>query len=311
MAADGEIFWRSPKIGYDPRELRQFLRHTSNRRIFLPMTEHDDSTISVEEYLELLYEHARVGLEAITDQDIGEAVLEPNFNAQLVAIRSVLVRNRESEENVLAEVERIEANARESGGNSWAVDHRGELLHSSTFLDAAHSMATVGLIVPLIESLFDRAFRYLKLKLGDSYSLDHGHERWQLDARWDHRFHWKRGRGRRNIAKGIVQLADAIDLKKHLPDDLERTLSILFEYRNRMFHCGIEWPDKDRKEFANLIASNGWSDCFTKAESGGDPWIFYMSGEFTDHCLDTVDGIVEGVGARVRRVLWTDDPTDR
>ena len=267
------------------------------------MNKHNDSTTSAEKYSDLLSEYAGVGLEAITDQDIGEAVLERNFEAQLVAIRTVLERNREAEERLLAEIERIEDDLREHRGNSWTVDQRDSLLHSSTFLDAAHSMAAVGLIVPLVESLFDRAFRYLKDEIEDSYSLECGHERWQLDDRWDHHFVWKSGRRQRNIARGIVQLAEAIDLKKHLPDDLERTLSILFEYRDKMFHCGLEWPDKDRKDFANLIASNGWSDCFTKAQSGGDPWIFYLSREFTYHCLDTVDEVVEGLGARVRGLL--------
>ena len=61
---------------------------------------------------------------------------------------------------------------------------------------------------------------------------------------------------------------------------------------------------------AVLIDANGWTDWSTRAESGGDPWIFYMSREFTDHCLETVDRIIEGVGARVRRVLWTENPDD-
>ena len=274
------------------------------------MTEQHDSTTSVEEYLEYMCDHAGAGLEAITDQDIGEGVLEPDFQSQLLAIRIILERNHEAEEKVSAEIKKLEAKIQERGGNSWMVDHWVSHLHGSTFLDAAHSMAAVGLIAPLIESLFDRAFRYLKRAIGEPYSLESGHERWQLDDRWDHRYEWKRGRRRSGIAKGILQLAEAIDLKRHLPADLERTLSVLFAYRNKMFHCGLEWPDKDLKEFANLIDSKGWTDCFTSAESGGDPWIFYMSREFTDHCLEIVDRTIEGIGARVRRVLWTDEPSD-
>ncbi len=275
------------------------------------MTEHHDAIALVEEYLDFLCDYAGVGHDAITDQDIGTAVLDPHFGSQLIAIRSVLERNQEAEEKVSVEIERIEAEIRARGGSSWMEDQRINHLHSSTFLDAAHSMAAVGLIAPLIESLFDRAFGYFKDAIGESYSLGSGHERWRLDDRWDHRYLWKRGRRQSgNIAKGIVQLAEAIDLKKHLPGDLERTLSVVFAYRDKMFHCGLEWPDKDVKDFANLIASNGWTDCFTTADSGGDPWIFYMSREFTDHCLETVDGIIEGIGARARRVLWTGEPAD-
>lgn len=273
------------------------------------MTERDDSTVSTEEYLQYLSEYAGFGLEEITDQDIGEGILEPDFRSQLIAVRVVLQRNREAEEKVSAEIKQLEADIRKRGGDSWLVDHWVDKLHSSTFLDATHSMAAVALIAPLMESLFGRAFLYLKHTMGESYSLGSGHERWQLDDRWDHRYLWKRGRRSGDIAKGIVQLAEAIDLKQHLPADLARTLSVLFEYRNKMFHCGLEWPSKDRKDFANLIKSNGWTDCFERAESGGDPWIFYMSRKFIEHCVDTVDEVIEGIGARVRR-SWPDDSAD-
>ncbi len=58
------------------------------------MAEHHDSTTSVEGYLAFLCANAGGGLETITDQDIGAAVLEPNFRSQLVAVRSVHVRER-------------------------------------------------------------------------------------------------------------------------------------------------------------------------------------------------------------------------
>ena len=270
------------------------------------MPEQQDSVTSVEQHLEFLCDFAGVGPETITDRDVGEAVLEPQFESQLVAIRSVLERNHEVEQRVSAEIERLDAEIRDRGDNLWMENQRIDHLHSATFLDAAHSMAAVGLIAPLIESLFDRAFGYLKHSMGELYSLQSGHARWQLDDRWNHRFVWKRGRREAGIAKGIVQLAEAIDLKKHLPADLERTLSALFAYRNKMFHCGLEWPDKDLKMFDKLIDSEGWVDCFTRAESGGNPWIFYMSREFTNHCLETVDRIIEGIGARVRRELSTE-----
>lgn len=273
-------------------------------RTFIPMTEHCDAIGQLEEYLDFLCDDAGVGREAVTDQDIGAAVL-PHFGSQLIAIRSVLERNQEAEDRVAAEIERIETEIRARGAGSWMESERISQRHSSTFLDAAHSMAAVGLITPLIESLFDEAFRYLKHAIGKSYSLGSGHEQWQLDDRWDRGFLWKHGRRSGGIAKAIVQLAEAIDLKQHLPADLARTLSVLFKYRNKMFHCGLEWPEKDVADFANLIASRGWTNCFRSAESGGDPWIFYLSREFTDHCLETVDEVINGVGARVRRELWS------
>lgn len=63
-------------------------------------------------------ESPEVGLETITDGKIGEAVLEPDFQSQLVAIRSVLKHNHEVEEKAPAEIRRIEAEIRERGGSS-------------------------------------------------------------------------------------------------------------------------------------------------------------------------------------------------
>ena len=231
-----------------------------------------DQAVSVREYLEYVCDNAGVGFETVTDRDIALGILAPDYEAQLVAIHSVLDRNREAEAQAAARIRDLEAAIQKHGHPHHWVDH----MHNYTFLDAAHSMAAVGLIAPLIESLFDRTFRYF------------GHE----DV-------WEKIR-RHDVAKGILKLAEDIGLKKHLPDDLDRTLLALFAYRNKMFHCGLEWPEKERKDFANRICSNGWTNCFSCAESGGDPWCFYLSKEFVDHCLKTVDSIIDGMGAYAR-----------
>ena len=237
-----------------------------------------DQAVSVREYLEYLCDYAGVGFEAVTDRDIALGILAPDYESQLVAIHSVLKRNREAESQASARIRELEAAIQKHGHPHHWVEHDWvDHMHNYTFLDAAHSMAAVGLIAPLIESLFDRAFRYF------------GYEN-----KWEQRRH------QHGIAKGILKLAQAIDLKEHLPADLDRTLLALFAYRNKMFHCGLEWPEKERKDFANQIRSNGWTNCFSCAESGGDPWCFYLSKGFIDHCLKTVDSIIEGMGTYAR-----------
>lgn len=236
-----------------------------------------DQAVSVREYLEYLCDYAGVGFEAVTDRDIALGILAPDYESQLVAIHSVLKRNREAESQASARIRELEAAIRKhSHPHHWLEHDWVDQLHNYTFLDAAHSMAAVGLIAPLIESLFDRTFRYFG----------------NVDE-------WEKIR-RHDIAKGILKLAENIDLKKHLPDDLDRTLLALFAYRNKMFHCGLEWPEKERKDFSNRIRSNGWTNCFSCAKSGGDPWCFYLSKGFVDHCLKTVDCIIEGMGAYAR-----------
>ena len=70
------------------------------------------------------------------------------------------------------------------------------------------------------------------------------------------------------------------------------TLAALFAYRNKMFHNGFEWPMKERHKFSEEIQRRGWPpEWFKKSTSGDQPWIFYMSADFIQHCLDTIDQV--------------------
>jgi hypothetical protein len=75
-----------------------------------------------------------------------------------------------------------------------------------------------------------------------------------------------------------MQLAKVIDLKKHLPDGLTKTIEALFDYRNFMFHNGFEWPKAQCEEFDEHIEKRDWQAWFSKATRGDAPWIFYIDG---------------------------------
>jgi len=65
-----------------------------------------------------------------------------------------------------------------------------------------------------------------------------------------------------------------------------------------MFHCGFEWPTEDRQRFARRIKNPDWpSGWFERATSGGEPWVFYMSDAFIEHCVKMIEQIICGVGA--------------
>jgi hypothetical protein len=139
------------------------------------------------------------------------------------------------------------------------------------------------------------------------------HDRWRYSQAdfWDCRkVHGPTG-GHKNVVKGILQLSDAVGLLPRLPADIEQVLSAFFAYRNNMFHKGFEWPVAERAKFANQIGDQGWPrDWFDVATSDDEPWIFYMSQTFIDHCLRTIDDILAGIGAYVLDRLQTapDDP---
>ena len=237
--------------------------------------------VSVREYLEYLCDDAGVGFEAVADRDIGLAILTPNYASQWVAIRSILQRNQEVDDQASARIRELEADIRRHG---CAQHHWGNTqLHDKIFLDAAHSMAAIGLIAPLMESLFGRIVTYFK----DEQT-------------------WKVNCSRVGVAKAFLQIAEDIDLRRHLPDDLDTTAPALFAYRNKMFHCGLEWPEKDRTIFAERVQRDDWKGCFSRAESANEPWFFYMTQGFVERCLDTVYGIIDGVGAYARPIVWDD-----
>ena len=54
---------------------------------------------------------------------------------------------------------------------------------------------------------------------------------------------------------------------------------------------------KERKNFGERIQNQQWpSEWFEVSTIGAAPWIFYMSRSFIDHCLKTIDQVLDGVG---------------
>lgn len=246
------------------------------------------------------------------------ALPDLDYKSQLIAIRRLLDLHRNAEAEHTAEIKAVEQLVRspvrtrsrdpftealeeQSREQNW-VDH----LHYSVYHDAAHSMAAVGLIAPFVESIFYQSFRSIEREMTNKVSLPSDHKRWGLPAedQWNCHYVWENGRQRANLVKGIMQLVHAVDLTGYLPDDLRLTLSALFEYRNKMFHCGFEWPLERRIHFDQRLS--GWpKDWFIKATSGDAPWVFYMSPVFIVHCLDRTEDIVAGIGRFCKeRFLW-------
>lgn len=247
----------------------------------------------------------------LSNRDLALGMIgEPDLEAQLLAITSLICRNQQADEALAAEVkqrdEDIRRNPRRNEMDRMCREARWlEALHHSGFQSAAHSMAAVAMLAPFFESLFVFVFSGLRREYeqGSDYaSSDDPRVAASQDAFWDSRFVFK-GRGRRRkIAAGIEQLAHTTGLAGYLPSGCVEMLSALFEYRDRMFHLGFEWPCEDLVKFDNLVRSRKWpAEWFRKATRGDKPWIFYLSDEFITHCLKSIDEILEGVGAYYRK----------
>lgn len=167
-----------------------------------------------------------------------------DFESQLIAIRHQLKTHKTSDEELAQEIKDIEKYAKSHSGyrNQKAVDDWVDRLHSSVYQSAAHSMAAVGMLAPFIESLFFQSFMGMKDFFSKGEVACNTHIRWDQSKTdgWDCHYVWGNNSRKRDLVKGIIQLSEATGLTKYLPDDLERTLTILFSYRNKMFHFGFE-----------------------------------------------------------------------
>lgn len=221
-----------------------------------------------------------------------------DYESQLIAILELLRHQHQAEREIDARIDALSSFAKRTGDQD-AIDLWAAHMSQHVYHAAAHSMAAVGMIAPFVESMFRHAFKGIELRMAKTAPPPLRHERWQQAAEdpWNCRYVWNRGQRQRDLVRGIMQLADAIGLLPHLPDDIEPTMSALFEYRNKMFHFGFEWPIEERRHFGNRLRTSQWpASWFSKSTHNDDPWVFYMSSRFIDHCLATAGGIITGIG---------------
>ena len=226
---------------------------------------------------------------------------ERDLDAQLIAIRGVLRRNRVAEQQVAEDIKELDNHIRTYAGGDQEYqmhmeDQWVDTLHGTVFQDAAHSMSAVGMLAPFVESLFASIFHGLRERAPGDAASDPRAKASQAQY-WNPKFMFGKDGPREDIVAGIEQLATSTSLQPFLPDGYERTLSALFGYRNNMFHNGFEWPPETRQKFASRIRNDAWPVVwFTQATRGDGPWVFYMSDEFIAHCLQMIDRVLEGVG---------------
>lgn len=233
------------------------------------------------------------------------AGMEANFDAQFQVIKSLLAASLIKSLNEDAETERLEGlSARISD------EHRDRLIdeiigryEKSVYFDAARSLSAVGMLAPLIESLFSQFFAHLGSILESDVHSEH--ERWSiaLRTRWDCHYVMESKGPRKALVAGILQLSDATKLMECLPPDIKMTLDALFTYRNRMLHHGLEWPRDVRIAFAEFIKPFP-SNWFSSATSDGHPWIFFITEDFVQHLLKTVEAVFEAMTDFTSNVLY-------
>jgi hypothetical protein len=249
----------------------------------------------------------------ITDQDYAPHIVlgsRVDYPAQLSAIRDLLGRQKEADDKLTETIAEADADARRSTGIRYdqAEADYGHRFRASIYQQIAHSMAAVGMLAPLTESIFVRSFVGIRAMLETSGTpFSNSHPRWQwpsVKERWNCHLYLDGDKKEDALVAGILQLAEAVGLSKHLPNDLKPVLQALFRYRNEMLHNGFEWPCCRRKAFDRRRAN--WPlEWFSPAKHDNRPWVFYLTDAFIDPCLDTIENVLTGIGAFARELSAT------
>ena len=221
----------------------------------------------------ILGSHLMEHFTPIEDFDFDEHDLDHglgfDYKSQLDAARALSFRQEHTDSQLESDIVEADQVAKNSGGEAshHAVDQYIELVHGSIYQSAAHSMAAVGMLAPLFESIFKSAFRCMEKE-------------------------WPRNDLAINIMRAINE--ESLGLSEHMPENLDSTLDALFQYRNKMFHNGFEWPVHERRAFAKSLSKwpDGWFDSST---SGDEPWMFYMTTQFISHSIDTAENVLLGL----------------
>jgi hypothetical protein len=264
-----------------------------------------DSPLSPEEWLEMFQQDAISETSDVSDRDRPALIMEPvDFEEQLIAVEGLLRRNKAADAQLESERKEIIDFIKRSSGSAHerALDESGENFYAMVYQGAAHSMAALGMLAPMYESMFYHGFQGVRRRYFGLTVIPPNTRRpiSDPDMFWDcHNCYDRETRAvkEQSLVGGIMQLAKAIGLKEHLPKGLPKTIEALFDYRNFMFHNGFEWPKERCAEFQEHIEKQGWQSWFSKATRGKAPWIFYMTDEFIDHCIGMIHKLLDAFGA--------------
>lgn len=177
-----------------------------------------------------------------------------------------------------------------SSNRRMTEDECGDIFYTSVFVDASCSHIIASSLTAFFESLFFHEFFNLK----DQYDLRaplNNSSRWMLEEKyfWNPKKVAKTNgklERKESFIDGVRQLFEALEIPFLIPDVNWIKITILFHYRNYISHNGFEWRKEKINEFKNLIKNLNGMGYFSKATTGEDPWVFYLTEDFGNDLLD-------------------------
>ncbi len=94
--------------------------------------------------------------------------LDINIETQLIAVYGLLAKTKEADEEITKEVREWEEHIKQTTDydtQQYAEGQWMDCLHAATYHGAAHSMAALGMLAPLLETVFHQYLRAMCQKL--------------------------------------------------------------------------------------------------------------------------------------------------
>ncbi|PJO47203.1 hypothetical protein [Brucella pituitosa] len=226
-----------------------------------------------------------------------------DWDSQILAVKSMLRNNANALKASDDEIAKSKEYLQDYNGpyHSHYEDEHVNLLHQSVYFEATASLSAIGMIAPMIETIFCQSMS----ELGTLYQLagiePPAHKRWKRSIgnvhRWNAQWCFKSDpkANSNDLISGLRQISDATRLSEHMDTTTWQWIKAMLSYRNYMFHNGFEWPVDKRTEFQKRIESEGWGQYFSCSKTSDKPWIFYLEQEtialMPDEMLKILDGI--------------------
>ena len=231
-------------------------------------------------------------------------VTEIDWESQVRAVRTVLSRNSKASAAAQEYIDELKATGRGQRDEDDLLD----ALSQATFDDGANSMAAIGMVAPMVESLFSQAFSSLGLLYAEKGMEPPDDERWSVagshEHRWNCQYYFKNvdEPPRQDIISGIVQISRASGLKNYITKADFVWIRAMLTYRNFMFHNGLEWSPQRRADFVKVMKEQKWEHFFSFAKTGGDPWVFYIDKEVMADIPNVIERILDGMGKFAKKL---------
>jgi len=233
----------------------------------------------------------------ISDEDASVALIKSiDLYSQRMAIYHLVNFIKSNQKTDQIEITKIENMCKNASGtrSNFLIDELVNSYHFSVYYDSTYSMAILGMIAPTIESLFYEIFVNIGELMGHKFRYIN-HDRLcciRKQIIWDCHFVVTNGKAKINIVEGVRQLAEITGLNDFLPVDYYNIIDALVTYRNMMFHNGLEWQTESIGKFKRTLDSSKWpKDWFDCSRRNNAPWIYYMTTNMIQRCLQFLNEI--------------------